>query len=162
MKKLLALLLTLTAFYAHAAEFPSDWRKWTPVNTALTEVGALPDCKADVSKLPAIFQKTVETYCSIKAGGPGKVAVLVNPGAMKAFEARDGKFPDGNNLILHLKDMKVLFVTSHKAGVPSYAVYVEDGKDVTGSQASLKAETCVSCHTGFQAYCKAGQCGTKK
>ena len=90
------------------------------------------------------------------------MAVLVKPSALQSFEKRDGKFADGANLILHLKDMKVLFVTSHKTGAPSYGVFTEDGKDITAASGSLAAETCNSCHTGYQAFCKSGQCGSKK
>lgn len=158
----LALLALLASTTTQAADFPQDWKQWNSINTTLTGIGALPDCSADVSKLPPIYQKTVETYCSIKPGGPGKVAVLVKPSALKSYEARDGKFPDGSNMILHLKDMKVLFVTAHKGGHPDYGVFTEEGKNITGSAPSLAMETCTSCHTGYQAYCKNGQCGSKK
>lgn len=144
------------------APFPADWQNWTSVNTTLTDIGALPGCDANVSALPPIYQKTVETYCNVKPGGPGKVAVLINPAALKSYESRDGKMPDGANMILHLKDIKVLFVTGHAAGKPSYGVYKEDGKDITAASGALAADTCVSCHTGYQAYCKNGQCGRKK
>ncbi|MDH4190318.1 MAG: hypothetical protein OEW21_08945 [Betaproteobacteria bacterium] len=161
---LVSSLLCWAATGAQAAEvkFPADWAKWTSVSTPLTQIGALPDCKADVKSLPPIYQKTVETYCGVRAGGPGKVAVLVNPAALKSFAARDGKMPDGVNMVLHLKDMKVLFVTAHEGSVPSYAVFTEDGKNVTARSGPLSAQTCASCHTGFQAYCKIGQCGTRK
>ncbi len=157
-------LVALAGFasLASAAEFPADWRKWQSVKTTLTEIGALPDCKADVTKLPTIYQKTVETYCGVRPGGPGKVAVLVRPEAASAYAARNGKYPDGANLILHLQDMKALFVTLHKGGVASYAVFTEDGKDATAKSGPLAAETCLTCHTGYQAFCKGGQCGTKK
>ncbi|HET8707494.1 MAG TPA: hypothetical protein VFM46_14410 [Pseudomonadales bacterium] len=158
--KRIAATFLLCVSAAQAADFPADWQKWNSVSTPLTQIGALPDCKADVSTLPAIYQKTVETYCAIRPEGPGKVEVLVNPAALNPYNARDGKFQDGNNLILHLKDLKVLFVTAHKGGQPSYAVFTEDGKDVTGSAPSLTAETCSSCHTGYHAFCVNGQCGT--
>ena len=161
-KSTLVLLTLLATSTTLAADFPQDWKQWNYINTTLTGIGALPDCSADVSKLPPIYQKTVETYCGIKPGGPGKVAVLVKPSALKSYETRNGKFPDGSNMILHLKDMKVLFVTAHKDGKPNYAIFTEEGKNVTGSAPSLTAETCTSCHTGYQAFCKSGQCGTKK
>lgn len=156
------LALTVNAFAASNTPFPSDWQGWTSVNTTLTGIGALPDCSADVSKLPPIYQKTVETYCSVKPGGPGKVAVLVKPAVAGNYGARDGKFADGSNMILHLKDMKVLFVTGHKGGNAVYGVFTEDGKDITAASGPLAAETCTSCHSGYQAFCKGGQCGTKK
>ena len=159
---MLSLCVALPAFAGADAPFPADWHKWKSVNTTLTSIGSLPDCSADVSKLPSIYQKTVETYCSVKPGGPGKVAVLVSPAAMKNFELRDGKMADGANMILHLKDMKVLFVTGHKGRKPVYGVYTEDGKDITAASGPLAAETCTTCHTGYQAYCKNGQCGIKK
>ncbi len=46
--------------------FPTDWKSWTHVDTALTSIGALPGCEADVSALPAIYQKTVEDYCAVR------------------------------------------------------------------------------------------------
>lgn len=88
--------LAANVFAASDTPFPADWKTWKSVNTTLTGIGALPDCAADVSKLPAIYQKTVETYCSVKAGGPGKVAVLVKNSALKNYETRDGKFADGS------------------------------------------------------------------
>ena len=156
------LALAVNAFAASNTPFPSDWQSWASVNTTLTGIGALPDCSADVSKLPPIYQKTVETYCSVKPGGPGKVGVLVKPAVAGNYAARDGKFADGSNMILHLKDMKVLFVTGHKGGSPVYGVFTEDGKDITAASGPLAADTCTSCHTGYQAFCKGGQCGTKK
>lgn len=159
---MLSLCLSLPVFAGSEVSFPADWQKWVSVNTTLTGIGALPDCSADVSKLPPIYQKTVETYCGVKPGGPGKVAILVNPAALKSFEARDGKMPDGANMILHLKDMKVLFVSGHKGGKPGYGVYKEDGKDITAASGPLAIDTCSTCHTGYQAFCKNGQCGSKK
>ena len=132
------------------------------METTLTHIGALPDCSADVSKLPPIYQKTVETYCSVKPGGPGKVGVLVKPSVAKEYAARSGQYPDSSNLILHLKDMKVLFVTGYKNGSPAYGVFTEAGKDITAASGPLAAQTCTTCHTGYQAFCKVGQCGTKK
>lgn len=151
-----------TAFAGSATPYPVDWKTWNSVNTTLTGIGALPDCSADVSKLPPIYQKTVETYCSVKPGGPGKVAILVKPSVADAYTSRSGKFPDGSNMILHLKDMKVLFVTGHKGGAPVYGAFTEDGKDITAASGPLAAETCTTCHSGYQAFCKGGQCSTKK
>lgn len=156
------ILLCLFQTLSHAASLPADWAKWTSVKTPLTEIGALPDCSANVASLPPIYQETVKVYCGVRPGGPGKVAILVRPEAMKAFSARDGKFPDGANLILHLKDMKALFVTTYSGGTPSYNVFTEDGKDATAPTGPLAASTCVTCHAGYQAFCKNGQCGTKK
>lgn len=156
------LALVASAVAGSATPFPSDWKSWTPMNTTLTGIGALPDCSADVSKLPPIYQKTVETYCSVKPGGPGKVAVLVKPSAGSNYASRSGKFTDGSNMILHLKDMKVLFVTGHKNGADVYGVFTEDGKDITAASGPLAADTCATCHSGYQAFCKSGQCGTRK
>jgi hypothetical protein len=139
--------------------FPADWSKWTSVSTPLTKIGALPDCKADVKTLPPIYQETVATYCNVRVGGPGKVRVLVNPAALETYKSRNGKFADGGNLVLHLQDMKVLFVTSHKGGAPAYAVFTEDGKNITATQGPLSAATCQTCHSGYSAFCVGGQCG---
>ena len=156
------LALMASAIAGSGTPFPADWKSWTAMSTTLTGIGALPDCSADVSKLPPIYQKTVETYCSDKPGGPGKVAILVKPSVGGDYAARSGKFSDGTNMILHLKDMKVLFVTGHKNGAAVYGVFTEDGKDITAASGPLAAETCTTCHTGYQAFCKGGQCGTKK
>lgn len=163
------LLLSISIIFSYTSSeaasdvsFPADWRKWNSVSTTLTEIGALPDCNADVSKLPPIYQETVATYCGVRQGGPGKVAVLVNPGAMDAYKSRNGKFKDGGSMILHLKDMKVLFVTAHKGGSATYGVFTEDGKDITANDGPLSATTCKNCHTGYTAFCVNGQCGKIK
>ena len=140
-------------------KFPADWNGWAKVTSPLVKIGALPGCDADVSSLPPIYQETVATYCGVKQGGPGKVAVLVNPKSAGAYNARSGKFADGNNLVLHLKDMKVLFVTSHKEGAPQYNIYTEEGKKINADKGPLSPNTCMDCHTGYQAFCVAGQCG---
>lgn len=164
MKKLLSIaVLLLASLQLQAAELPADWAKWTVVKTPLMEAGgALPGCEANVSSLPVIYQETVKTYCGVKPGGPGKVAILVRPEAMKAYTARDGKFPDGANMILHLKDIKAIFLTTHTGGKPSYSVHTEEGKDATAPSGPLAAATCLTCHTGYQSFCVNGQCGAKK
>jgi hypothetical protein len=164
MKKILTMLaLSLFGFSAQAATLPGDWAKWTSVNTPLMQAGgALPDCNANVSSMPPIYQETVKVYCGVRKGGPGKVAILVRPEAMKAYSVRDGKFPEGANMILHLKDMKAIFLTTHNGGKPTYSVHTEDGKDVTAANGPLAASTCVTCHTGYQSFCVNGQCGAKK
>lgn len=154
-----ALIGAATAHAASEAAFPADWQKWNSVTTTLTKIGALPGCDADVSTLPQIYQETVATYCNVRQGGPGAVAVLVNPAVKSIYENRVGKFPDGPTMILHLKDMKVLFVTSHKAGNAQYGVYTEDGKDISADAGPLNPETCKTCHTGYTAFCVDGQCG---
>lgn len=58
--------------------------------------------------------------------------------------------------------MKVLFVTGYKGGMPAYGIFTEDGKDIAAADGPLAIDTCTSCHTGYQAFCKNGQCGTKK
>lgn len=161
-KAIQLVFLMFIAVSAQAASLPADWAKWNSVSTPLTAIGALPGCDANVSSLPPIYQETVKIYCGVKPGGPGKVAILVRPEAMKAFSARDGKFPDGANMILHLKDMKALFVTTYVGGKPTYNVFTEDGKDATAPSGPLAAATCVTCHTGYQSFCKNGQCGSKK
>jgi hypothetical protein len=164
MQKILSLLaLALISLPAHAATLPADWSKWTVVKTPLMEAGgALPGCDANVSSLPPIYQETVKVYCGVKPGGPGKVQILVRPEAMSAYAVRSGKLPDGANMILHLTDMKAIFLTTHSGGKPSYSVHTEDGKDVTAASGPLAAPTCVTCHTGYQSFCVNGQCGAKK
>lgn len=152
-------ILSMTTRAEADPGFPSDWAKWNKVTTPLVKIGALPDCKADVHTLPPIYQETVATYCGVKAGGPGKVEVLVKPASAAIYDARKGNFPDGSNLILHLMDMKVLFVTSHKGGEASYSVYSEDGKNITAPSGPLSSGTCTTCHTGYTAFCVSGQCG---
>lgn len=158
---LFAVWVCLFSVNAEAADsaFPADWAKWAKVSTPLVKIGALPDCKADVHTLPPIYQETVATYCNVRAGGPGKVEVLVKPESLAAYQARKGGFQDGSNMALHLIDMKVLFVTSHKGNQPSYAVYSEDGKNITAHDGPLSSGTCNACHTGYTAFCVAGQCG---
>lgn len=151
--------LTTLAQAQSQADFPKDWKKWTAAKTPLTSIGALPGCEADVSKLPPIYQETVATYCAVKKDGPGKVSILVKPSAMKAFQQRKGKFKNGTNMILHLKELKVLFVLGHKKGKPVYGVFQENGKDIAAKKGILATSTCVTCHTGYKSFCINGQCG---
>lgn len=151
--------------FAQAAgetSFPADWKSWSPVTTTLTTIGALPGCDADVSGFPPIYQETVETYCAVRPEGPGAVAVLVKPDVVAGYKARNGEFADGSNMILHLKDLQLLFVTGYKGGKPVYSVFKEDGSDATGSDGILSANTCRVCHSGYEAFCINGQCGTAK
>ncbi|MDO8463681.1 MAG: hypothetical protein Q7S46_00285 [Gallionella sp.] len=159
---ILALSVFFSAASANAAsevQFPASWQKWNSVPTTLTKIGALPGCEANVSTLPPIYQETVATYCSLRQGGPGKVAVLVNPAYKSGYAARNGKFADGLAMILHLKDMKVLFVTGYKGGKAQYGVYTEDGKDIAAASGPLNTEMCRTCHTGYTSFCVNGQCG---
>jgi len=142
--------------------FPTNWKSWTSVTTTLTTIGALPGCDADVSGFPPIYQETVETYCAVRPEGPGAVAVLVKPEVMTDYKARSGRLADGSNMILHLKDLKLLFVTGYQGGKPVYAVFKEDGTDATGADGILSANTCRVCHSGYEAFCTNGQCGTLK
>jgi len=61
---------------ASEVQFPENWQKWDSVSTTLTKIGTLPGCDANVDTLPPIYQETVATYCSLRQGGPGKVAIL--------------------------------------------------------------------------------------
>jgi hypothetical protein len=153
-------LLLFLSNTAMAFEFPTDWKNWKKVTTPLSQIGALPGCDADVSSLPTIYQETVATYCAVKPGGPGKVSVLIKPDAMPAFNQRTGKFSDGAQMILHLEDLKVLFITGYNHGTPEYQVHLEDGKNITAKDGALSSQTCLTCHTGFQAFCINGQCAT--
>ncbi|MDH4247901.1 MAG: hypothetical protein OEW39_08795 [Deltaproteobacteria bacterium] len=154
---------TVSSAWAQSqAEFPKDWKSWTAVKTPLVEVGAIPGCNADVSKLPPIYQETVATYCGVKPGGPGKVSVLVNPKISEKYKTRKGGFSEGTNMVLHLMDMKVLFVTGTSKGKPTYGVFLEDGKDIAAKDGALSTQTCATCHTGYQSFCVEGQCGRMK
>ncbi|GJL56209.1 MAG: hypothetical protein NPIRA02_33410 [Nitrospirales bacterium] len=145
--------------FAADATFPSDWKTWKPVTTAVSQIGGLPGCDADVSGLPPIYQETVATYCAIRPEGPGKAQVLVKPDSLDAYKTRSGKYAKGENFILHLSELKVLFVTGHQGGAPVYGVYTEDGKNITTPTGPLSTKTCITCHSGFTAFCNNGQCG---
>lgn len=159
---LLSLFVIQSAQAAGETPFPADWKSWTSVTTTLTTIGALPGCDADVSSFPPIYQETVETYCAVRPEGPGAVGVLVKPDVMAGYKARDGKMADGSTMILHLKELKLLFVTGYKSGKPVYAVFKEDGTDATGAEGILSASACRECHSGYQAFCSNGQCGALK
>ncbi len=164
-KHLLISLFALAPTLAMAQEstLPADWKSWTKANSPLVKVGAIPDCSADVKSLPPIYQETVATYCSVKPGGPGKVSVLVRPSVFETYQKRQGGYADGINLLLHLEDMQLFFATEFKNGAPSYAVFKETGEAVkVDAGHPLSPETCMECHTGYSAYCVAGQCGTQQ
>ena len=164
LKKLVAFIaLSVALFAGSEATFPADWKSYESVKTPLAIIGALPDCNADVSSLPPIYQETVATYCAVKPGGPGAVEILVSPNAKEAFAKRDGNYPDGATFILHLKDLKVLFVTTYKANKPLYSIYTEDGQDAASTPGSgLNPNDCRTCHTGYGAFCVNGQCASMK
>lgn len=144
------------------APFPEDWKSWISVSTPLTSIGALPGCDADVSSLPPIYQETVETYCGVRPEGPGAVAVLVEPTKADSYKTKSGKLSDGASMILHLKDMQILFVTGYKSGQAVYSVFKEDGTDITSVDPGsiLSSQTCTTCHTGYKAFCVNGQCAS--
>ena len=156
----IALLSPLYSGLVSAFDFPADWSQWKPVNTALTSIGALPGCEADVSSLPPIYQETVATYCALREGGPGRVNILVKPGSEANYKKRDGMFPDGPQMALHLIDLRAIMFTGYNGGMPVYRTYGEDGNNLTNAMPSLSEETCVVCHTGYEAFCTNGQCGT--
>ncbi len=162
-KVILTIVMVTALFAASESSYPTHWKNFASVKTTLATIGALPGCDADVSTLPAIYQETVATYCAIKPGGPGAVEILVNAIAKKAYTKRNGKFPDGATMILHLKDLKVLFVTTYKNNKPLYSVYTENGQDAAGDVGSgLNPQDCRKCHTGYSAFCVNGQCASLK
>ncbi len=158
------ILWTGMALAGSETPFPGDWQSWNKASTPLASIGALPGCDADVSALPPIYQETVEIYCAVRPEGPGAVDILVKPAVADAYKGRKGGFPDGTNMILHLKDLQLLFVTGHTGGAAQYGVYKEDGTDVTDADASsiLGVNTCRVCHTGYAAFCVEGQCGASQ
>jgi hypothetical protein len=162
LKFLLSVTLSCTVMFgASEASFPAKWASFTKMDTPLASIGALPDCNADVSSLPAIYQETVATYCAVKPGGPGAVEILASNPA--EFKARSGKYKDDTFFILHLKDLKVLFVTQWKNNKPLYGIYTENGQDAANKIGTgLNPADCRACHTGYQAFCINGQCATAK
>lgn len=165
MKKILMTLFAFVIPTISMAEngLPDDWQNWTKMNTPLVKVGAIPDCTADVSSLPPIYQETVATYCSVKPGGPGKVSVLVRPSSVDTYKKRQGGYSDGTQLLLHLEDMQLFFATEYKNGQPAYAVYKQTGEQVKVEAGHvLSSGKCVECHTGYSAYCVVGQCGIQQ
>jgi hypothetical protein len=158
---LASLVFVSILFGASETSFPKDWKEYKEIKTPVATIGgALPDCSADVSSLPKIYQETVATYCNIKHTGPGRVSVLVKPDAVDIYKKRDGKYKDGDITLFHLKDLKAFFVTEYKDGKPLYGVYTEDGKDISNAQGTgLNPQDCRVCHTGYEAWCVNGQCG---
>lgn len=161
---LLILVTMATVLFAgNESNYPSDWKNYERVTTTLSMIGVIPDCDADVSSLPAIYQETVATYCSIKPDGPGAISILVNKIAKSSFTKRNGKFPDGSVMILHLIDLKILFVTTYKANKPLYSIYTDDGRDAASIPGSgFNPNDCRTCHTGYGAFCLNGQCSSLK
>ncbi len=157
-------LLCMSAVAGSEAPYPSEWKTFVSVTTPLMQAGgALPGCDADVSSLPKVYQETVATYCAVKEGGPGAVEILVSPDAIDTYKARDGKFHEGDTLILHLKELQALFVTTYKGGKPLYSVYDESGKDIASAEGSgLHPNDCRTCHTGYEAFGVNGQMGAFK
>jgi len=164
MKKILMALmviLPLHLFAMQVADYPADWKSYSKVNTKLAQMGFLPDCKASKAGLDEIFAETVNTYCGVAEKGPGRVEVLVNN--ITEFENKNGKYSNNTNFILHLIDMKLLFVTSYADGKIRYGVYTEEGKMVKGKRKSgLHPRDCRSCHNLYKDDCYYGQCGNLK
>ena len=159
---LLSFFISATIQAASMTPFPEGWKSWVKVKTPLGTIGgAIPSCSTDLSKLklPPIYAKTVEMYCGVKKDGAGKIDIYVKPSELKAFTARTGKYSEGTVFIMHLVDLKVLFVTGYKGGNPVYGVYTEDKKDVEGSSPGLGTNDCIQCHTGFKSFCLNGMCG---
>lgn len=152
------------SFAGSEVAYPSNWESWTSVSSPLAGLGALPGCDADVSNLPPIYQETVEIYCGVRPEGPGAVEILVNPSELDSYKVKGGIIKDGPAMILHLKDMKILFVTGYKDSKATYGVFKEDGTDITVADPAslLSVNTCRTCHTGYEAFCTNGQCATAK
>ena len=166
MKKLVLAFFMLSGlvYGASEASFPKDFAGYKSIDTLLSkDVGALPGCDANVSAFPPIYRETVATYCAVKPGGPGKVSVKVKPSAVGSFKARGKNHKDGEVFILHLEDLKLLFVTEYEGNKPLYGIWTEGGVDAAGAAGSgLNPNDCRTCHTGYAAFCLNGQCGTAK
>jgi hypothetical protein len=162
MKKILLLLvLPLLLFAGRVAEYPIDWKSFEKVDTELNKIGVLPNCKADISKYTPIIRDTIKTYCGVHENGPGRVEILVNN--VTEFSNKNAEYSEDTKFILHLIDMKLLFVTSYEHGKINYGVYTEEGKMVKGKRKSgLNPRDCKSCHNLYKDYCYYGQCGTFK
>ena len=160
-KILLFVSLITTLFASNETSYPSTWKDFEKVRTPLSIMGVIPECSKDVSSLPPIYQETVATYCGVKPGGPGAVEILINAKAKESFATRNGTHPDDAVMILHLIELKLLFVTTYKNNKPFYSIYTEDGHDASASTGSgLNPNDCRSCHTGYGAFCVNGQCAS--
>ncbi len=157
------LFIVISSSFLHAqseSSFPKEWQNYESRETFLTSLKSIPKCDADISDLSPIYQEMVYTYCN---KGSGEISIFVSPNAKKSFTDREGVYPDGAQLILHLKDQKILFVTTYKNNKPFYSIYKEDGSDVsTATGTGFNPNDCRSCHTGYSAFCLNGQCATQK
>ena len=161
LKNMLVFIVISISLYAGSeASFPKEWQSFEKASTLLSKSAKIPNCDADISNLAPIYQEMIYTYCEI---GSGVVEILISPKAKQSFSRRDGKYPDGAELILHLKAIKTLFVTTFKDNKPFYSIYKEDGSDVSSSAGTgLNPNDCRSCHTGYSAFCLNGQCATQE
>jgi len=100
----------------------------------------------------------------VRPQGPGAVGVLVKSSEVDSYKAKNGKIKNGPAMILHLKEMGLLFVTGYEKGQATYGVFKEDGTDVTSKDPTsiLSSNTCRTCHTGYEAFCVNGQCASSK
>ncbi|MDQ1339725.1 MAG: hypothetical protein QG567_878 [Campylobacterota bacterium] len=160
----LSLALVSLASFALAssqAPFPTDWKKFTPVQTPLMkEGGKIPKCGEEVKNLPEHYKGLMSTYCAVTPDGLGSVQALVSPSAVATYEAFSGKYEGNESMVMHLKDLKILFVMTYESlpkrrygkpkfqSKPLYGVYDEDGKDVAGALGSgIHPNDCISCHS---------------
>ena len=154
------LIINLTTLYGISeVPYPKNWKDFAKVTTPLSKIGRIPSCNEDVSSLPDIYQEIVSIYCAVKPEGPGEVEILVSD--INSFKNRMDKHKNGTTFILHLKDLKLLFVTTWKNNKPLYGIYIEGGQDASNVLGSgLNPTDCRICHTGYGVYCTNGQCGT--
>ncbi len=142
------------AMAASDAAFPKGWQDWPIKHT-----GAIPGSSTPIpTGVPVIVQETVKTYNWVQDGKGTKYNVRVNPAQDGPYKARSGKFGDGPTAVLELVDIKAVLVTEHLLGEPIYGAYTFDGKDISDAHASLKAQACKTCHSGYGEACVIGVC----
>lgn len=157
---LLFIFISISLYAQNESSFPKEWRSYEASNRLSTTLKSIPKCDADISNLAPIYQEMIYTYCE---KGNGDVSIFTTPNAREAFISRDGVYPDGAQLVLHLKKMKTLFVTTYKDNKPFYSIYKENGSEISSPTGTgFNPNDCRSCHTGYSAFCLNGQCATQK
>jgi len=153
----------LVSFAAASSEasYPFDWKKYTQVKTPLVkEKGAIGGCEEDIKSLPEHYKELFSTYCGVTPEGLGKIEVLVKPSTLPVYEAFTGDFDSNDSMVMHLKDLKLLFVTEYEKlpkrrfgkrkfnSKPLYGIYDEEGNEMAGAPGSgINPGDCRKCHS---------------